>query len=81
MDSRRPFSVRSRLCDLLRSEIIRAVSEVRKWLPDAGLSAVRFHAGARSDVQVEQPGGRTDKYGQFVLAVDDAREDRSRGIR
>jgi tetratricopeptide (TPR) repeat protein len=57
------------------SEIIRAVSEIRKWLPDAGLSAVRLHAGALSDVQVEQPGGRTDKYGQFVLAVDDARHD------
>jgi tetratricopeptide (TPR) repeat protein len=26
-------------------------------------------------VQVEQSGGRTDKYGQFVLAVDGARED------
>jgi tetratricopeptide (TPR) repeat protein len=57
------------------SEIIRAVSEVRKWLPDAGLSAVRLHAGALSDVQVEQPGGRTDKYGQFVFAVDGARDD------
>ena len=57
------------------SEIIRAVSEIRKWLPDAGLAAVRLHAGALSDVQVEQSGGRTDKYGQFVLAVDDARED------
>jgi tetratricopeptide (TPR) repeat protein len=57
------------------SEIIRAVSEVRKWLPDAGLSTVRLRAGTLSDVQVEQPGGRTDKYGQFVLAVDDARED------
>src|SRR5215813_11627468 len=57
------------------SEIIRAVSEIRKWLPDAGLSAVRLHAGALSDVQVEQPSGRTDKYGQFVLAVDNARED------
>ena len=57
------------------SEITRAVSEIRKWLPDAGLSAVRLHAGALSDVQVEQTGGRTDKYGQFVLAVDDARED------
>jgi BRCA1 C Terminus (BRCT) domain len=57
------------------SEIIRAVSEVRKWLPDAGLSAVRLHAGALSDVQVEQPGGRTDKYGQFVFAVDHARDD------
>src|ERR1700730_9941999 len=57
------------------SEIIRAVSEIRKWLPDAGLPAVRLHAGALSDVQVEQPGGRTDKYGQFVLAVDGARDD------
>ena len=57
------------------SEIIHAVSKIRKWLPDAGLSAVRLHAGALSDVQVEQPGGRTDKYGQFVLAVDGARDD------
>jgi len=57
------------------SEIIRAVSEIRKWLPDAGLATVRLHASALSDVQVEQSGGRTDKYGQFVLAVDDARDD------
>jgi tetratricopeptide (TPR) repeat protein len=56
-------------------EIIRAVSEIRKWLPDAGLAAMRLHAGARNDVQVEQSGGRSDKYGQFVLAVDGARED------
>ena len=66
---------------VLLSEIIRAVSEIRKWLPDAGLAAVRLRVGAHSDVQVEQSDGRTDKYGQFVLAVDDAREDRSRGIR
>jgi tetratricopeptide (TPR) repeat protein len=57
------------------SEIIRAVREIRKWLPDAGLAGVRLHAGALSDVQVEQSGCRTDKYGQFVLAVDDARDD------
>jgi tetratricopeptide (TPR) repeat protein len=57
------------------SEIIRAVSEIRKWLPDVGLAAVRLHAGALSDVQVEQHGGRTDKFGQFVLAVADARDD------
>jgi tetratricopeptide (TPR) repeat protein len=57
------------------TEIIRAVSEIRKWLPEAGLAAVRLHAGALSDVQVEQSGGRTDKYGQFVFAVDDARDD------
>jgi tetratricopeptide (TPR) repeat protein len=57
------------------SEIIRAVSEIRKWLPTVGLAGVRLHAGALSDVQVEQLGGRTDKYGQFVLAVDNARDD------
>jgi tetratricopeptide (TPR) repeat protein len=57
------------------SEIIRAVSEIRKWIPDAGLAAIRLHAGAHSDVQVEQCGGRTNKYGQFVLAVDGPRED------
>ena len=57
------------------SEIIRAVRAIRKWLPDVGLAAVRLQAGALSDVQVEQSGGRTDKYGQFVLAVDGARED------
>jgi tetratricopeptide (TPR) repeat protein len=57
------------------SEVIRAVSEIRKWLPEAGLAAVRLHAGAVSDVQVEQSGGRTNKYGQFVFAVDDARDD------
>jgi tetratricopeptide (TPR) repeat protein len=57
------------------SEIIRAVSAIRKWLPDVRLAAVRLHAGTLSDVQVEQPSGRTDKYGQFVLAVDGARDD------
>jgi tetratricopeptide (TPR) repeat protein len=57
------------------SEVIRAVSEIRKWLPGTGLAAVRLHAGALSDVQVEQSGGRTDRYGQFVFAVDDARDD------
>jgi hypothetical protein len=31
--------------------------------------------GALSDVQVEQSGGRTDKYREFVLAVDNARDD------
>ena len=51
------------------------MSEIRKWLPDAGLAGIRLHAGAHSNVQVEQSGGRTDKYGQFVLAVDEARDD------
>ena len=57
------------------SEIIRSVHAIRKWMPDAGLANVRLRAGILSDVQVEQPGGRTDKHGQFVLAVDEGRDD------
>ena len=57
------------------SEIIRGVDAIRKWMPDAGLANVRLHAGAFSDIQVEQPCGRTDKHGQFVLSVDEACDD------
>ena len=57
------------------SEIIRAVREIRKWLPDFGLAKIRLHPGVLRDVQVEQHGGRTDKYGQFVLGVEEARDD------
>ncbi len=52
------------------SEIIRAVSQIRKWLPEVGLANVRFHAGPYYGLDIEQPGGRTDQHGQFVLAVD-----------
>ena len=52
------------------SEIIRAVSQIRKWLPDVGLANVRFHAGSNYSLQIEQPEGRADQRGQFVLAVD-----------
>jgi tetratricopeptide (TPR) repeat protein len=51
------------------SEIIRAVSQIRKWLPDIGLANVRFHAGPHDNLEIEQPGGHTDQHGQFVLAV------------
>jgi tetratricopeptide (TPR) repeat protein len=56
------------------SEIIRAVSEIRKWLPEVGFTGLRLQAGVHRDIQVEHRGGRTDKYGQFVLAVDEAPE-------
>ena len=57
------------------SEIIRSVNEIRKWLPDIGLGSVRRHPGPCDSLEVEQAGGRTDKRGQFVLAVDDCRHD------
>jgi tetratricopeptide (TPR) repeat protein len=54
------------------SEIIRSVSEIRKWLPEVGLANVRLHPGPLNSLEVEQLGGRTDKRGQFVLAVGDS---------
>jgi hypothetical protein len=57
----------------LLSEIIRSVNEIRKWLPDIGLGNVRLHPAPCASLEVEQAGARTDKHGQFVLAVDDCR--------
>ena len=54
------------------SEIIRSVSEIRKWLPEVGLANVRLHPGTLNSLEVEQLGGRTDKRGQFMLAVEDS---------
>jgi tetratricopeptide (TPR) repeat protein len=51
-------------------EIVRGVSEVRKWMPEVGLSNVRFRAGPHNNLEIEQPEGRTDKRGQFLFAVD-----------
>ena len=62
------------------SEIIRGVSEIRKWLPEAGLANVRLHPGPRNSLEVEQSGGRTDKRGQFVLAVDESQHNPDRFV-
>ena len=50
------------------SEIIRSVKEVRQWLPQADLSNLRLHPAAYR-IEIEQPEGRTDGRGQFVLPV------------
>jgi thioredoxin-like negative regulator of GroEL len=52
------------------SVIVRGVSEIRRWLPEVGLSKVRLRPGPGNTLEVEQPGGRTDKRGQFLFAVD-----------
>ena len=52
------------------SEIVRGVSAIRRWLPEVGLSNVRLRPGPGNTLEVEQPGGRTDKHGQFLFAVD-----------
>jgi tetratricopeptide (TPR) repeat protein len=51
------------------SEIIRSVKEVRAWLPEPDLSNLRLHPAAHHAIEIEQPEGRTDKRGQFVLPV------------
>ena len=51
------------------SEIIRSVKEVRRWLPEANLSNLRLHPAGHHALEVEQPEGRTDKRGQFMLPV------------
>jgi tetratricopeptide (TPR) repeat protein len=51
------------------SEIIRSVKEVREWLPEADLCNLRLHPAPHHAIEIEQPGGRTDKRGQFVLRV------------
>jgi len=45
------------------------VKEVRRWLPEADLSNLRLHPAAHHTIEIEQPEGRTDKRGQFVLPV------------
>jgi tetratricopeptide (TPR) repeat protein len=45
------------------------VKEIRAWLPEADLSNLRLHPAAHHSIEIEQPGGRTDKRGQFVLPV------------
>jgi hypothetical protein len=41
----------------------------RAWLPEADLSNLRLHPASHHDIEIEQPEGRTDKRGQFVLPV------------
>lgn len=56
-------------------EISRSVTEIRKWLPDSGLANVRLRPGPCNGLVVEQPSGRTDKHGQFVLPVDEGQSE------
>jgi tetratricopeptide (TPR) repeat protein len=51
------------------SEIIRSVKEIRRWVPEADLSNLRLHPASHHVIEIEQPEGRTDKRGQFVLPV------------
>jgi tetratricopeptide (TPR) repeat protein len=60
------------------SVITRSLSEIRKWLPDAGLANLKLFPESSDRLLVEQLEGRTDRTGQFVLDVEEpggARDD------
>jgi tetratricopeptide (TPR) repeat protein len=52
------------------SVITKSLYEIRKWLPDAGLSTLKLFPESSDRILVEQVKGRTDKTGQFVLDVE-----------
>ncbi len=51
------------------SVITQSLSEIRKWLPGAGLANLRLFPESSECVLVEQLHGRTDKKGQYVLPM------------
>ena len=57
------------------STITQSLHEVRKWLPDAAPCNLRLYPAASDAILIEHMQGRTDKSGQFVLPVEDSRED------
>jgi tetratricopeptide (TPR) repeat protein len=52
------------------SVITQSLSEIRQWLPDAGLANLRLFPESSDSLLVEQLHGRTDTKGQFVLAME-----------
>jgi tetratricopeptide (TPR) repeat protein len=57
------------------SAITKSLCEIRKWLPDARLSNLRLFPESSDRILVEQMKGRTDKTGQFILDVEEHRDD------
>jgi tetratricopeptide (TPR) repeat protein len=52
------------------SVITKSLHEIRKWLPEAGLSNLKLFPESSDRILVEQMKGRADKTGQFVLDVE-----------
>ena len=57
------------------SGITKSLHEIRKWLPDAGLSNLKLFPESSDRILFEQLKGRTDKTGQFVLDVEEPADD------
>ena len=57
------------------SVITRSLHEIRKWLPDAGLSNLRLFPETSDRLLVEQIKGRTERTGQYILDIDQPDDD------
>ena len=51
------------------SEIVRSVSEIRKWLPDAGLANVRLHPGPCNNSKSNRLGGAPTNTASLCLRL------------
>jgi len=51
------------------SAVTKSLSDIRKWLPDARLSNLKLFPESSDRILIEQMKGKTDKTGQFQLAV------------
>jgi hypothetical protein len=54
---------------MVMSVITKSLHEIRKWLPDAGLSNPKLFPESSDRILVGQMKGHTDKTGQFVLSM------------
>jgi len=57
------------------STITKSLYEIRKWLPDAGLSNLRLYPASSDALLIEHLRGRTDKTGQFMLPVGESKHE------
>jgi tetratricopeptide (TPR) repeat protein len=57
------------------STITKSLQKLRDWLPEASLSNLKLYPSSSDTLLVEYMKGRVDTAGQFVLPVDDSRED------
>jgi tetratricopeptide (TPR) repeat protein len=57
------------------STITKSLYEIRKWLPDARLSNLRLYPASSDAILIQHLQGRTDKTGQFMLPVEEPRNE------
>ncbi len=57
------------------SIITRSLHEIRKWLPDAGLSNLRLFPESADRLLVEQIKGKTERTGQYILDIESLGDD------